>query len=433
MQSNSPIQIQEELESEKRFSLFSFYTQWSVYSVFFVFPIELNPIIFITGFLFSFFRLFAILQKKPKKQIYILNHLANFFLVCFFTFIFSAIPKTDLNVVLNWQLYYVALAFTIIHESMRVHKYAYIYTTFYSLIFYTVIAFSFEDFKELPITYKIIIPYLFLVYCAFLGYFINKSRREAIHYYADLLHDKVAMNRDMALARTVQESLFPKTTSIKGLKFEIFRKSHNQIGGDFYDFIQLREGNIGIFITDVAGHGYSSAMVAAMLKVMVSTLPYYLKLDPTGLLGYIDQKISGEFKSHHATALYIFINFIEKSMLLGNAGHPYFIYAKKGEEFKEIETFGTLLGFGLHDPVAQTLSFKYESGDRFFIYTDGLVENVNAKEELLESTGLLRILNQNRHRTSLRDFKESIISEIISFYGKSEFTDDAMFLAFEVE
>jgi hypothetical protein len=127
MQSNSPIQIQEELESEKRFSLFSFYTQWSVYSVFFVFPIELNPIIFITGFLFSFFRLFAILQKKPKKQIYILNHLANFFLVCFFTFIFSAIPKTDLNVVLNWQLYYVALAFTIIHESMRVHKYAYIY------------------------------------------------------------------------------------------------------------------------------------------------------------------------------------------------------------------------------------------------------------------------------------------------------------------
>jgi serine phosphatase RsbU (regulator of sigma subunit) len=102
-------------------------------------------------------------------------------------------------------------------------------------------------------------------------------------------------------------------------------------------------------------------------------------------------------------------------------------------EFKEIETFGTLLGFGLHDPVAQTLSFKYESGDRFFIYTDGLVENVNAKEELLESTGLLRILNQNRHRTSLRDFKESIISEIISFYGKSEFTDDAMFLAFEIE
>ena len=58
----------------------------------------------------------------------------------------------------------------------------------------------------------------------------------------------------------------------------------------------MREGNVGIFITDVAGHGYSSAMVAAMLKVMVSTLPYYLKLDPTGLLGYIDQKISGEFK-----------------------------------------------------------------------------------------------------------------------------------------
>ena len=393
MSSKSTIQLQEELESEKRFSLFSFYTQWSVYSIFLIFRLDFN--------------LLATLQKKPNKKITLLNHLASFSLICFFTSIFSSIAKQEANTFLNWQLYYVAIAFTIIHESMRVHKYAYLLASFFSYIFYTIIAFTISDLANLEITYKFLIPYLFIAYCTFLGYYINKSKIAAISYYADLLQDKMAINRDMALARTVQESLFPKITSIKDLKFEIFRQSHNQIGGDFYDFIQLREGNVGIFITDVAGHGYSSAMVAAMLKVMVSTLPYYLKLDPTGLLGYIDQKISGEFKSHHATALYIFINFQTQTFLLGNAGHPYFIYAKKGEEFREIETFGTLLGFGLHDPVAETLEFKYESG--------------------------LQILNQYRKETNLKVFKDSVISKIVSFYGKSEFTDDAMFLAFEIE
>ncbi|MBP7281108.1 MAG: serine/threonine-protein phosphatase [Leptospiraceae bacterium] len=433
MYTKSKAQFQEELKSEKRFSLFSFYTQWAVYCIFFVFKLELNLFIIIPAILFSLFRLFAILQKNLSPRIYLWNHLSSLFLLFFFTAFFTSISKGDINSILNWQLYYIALSFTIIHESMRVHKYAYLFISFLGFTSYTVVVFSIEDFQSFPITYKLIIPYLFLTYCTSLGYYINQFKRKAIQYYADLLQDKISINRDMALAHNVQESLFPQITKLKGLKFEIFRKSHNQIGGDFYDFIQLREGNIGIFITDVAGHGYSSAMVAAMLKVMVSTLPYYLKLDPTGLLGYIDKKLTNEIKSHHATALYIFINFQTQTFLLGNAGHPYFIYAKKGEEFQEIETFGTLLGFGLHDPVAETKEFKYESGDRFFIYTDGLIENMNEKQELLESSGLLKILNQNRKIADLKMLKEKVISDISIFSGKSEFNDDAMFLAFEIE
>ena len=157
-------------------------------------------------------------------------------------------------------------------------------------------------------------------------------------------------------------------------------------------------------------------MVAAMLQShgLHSTL-LFKNCDPTGLLGYIDQKSLVNLKAIMRPHFLYFINFIEKTMLLGNAGHPYFIYAK-GEDSKKLKHLELYLDLVLHDPVAQTLTFKYESGDRFFIYTDGLVENVNSKEELLESIGLLRILNQNRHGTSLRDFKESVISEIISFW-----------------
>lgn len=433
MINQSAIYRQEELKSERRFSLFSFYTQWSVFCIFFVFKVELNLFLIVSGILFAAFRLIAALQKNPDKKIYVFNHLSGITLILFFTFFFSATTKNVTNSFLDWQLYYIALSFTIIHEAMRVHKYAYLILCGLSLLTYTIIITSIPELTNLDVTYKIIIPYLFMLYCASIGFFINRSRREAIQYYTHLLQEKIAMTKDMALARNVHESLFPKITTIKGLKFSVFRKSHNQIGGDFYDFVQLREGNIGIFITDVAGHGYSSAMVAAMIKVMVSTLPYFLKLDPSGLLSFLDKKISGEFNSHHATALYIFIDFLNRKFLLANAGHPYFIYAKEEEEFKEIETSGTLLGFGLQDPVADTQEFNYASGDRFLIYTDGLIEGVNAKDELLESSGLLKIVNQNRKVKDLNEFKTNVITDITSFYGKSEFNDDAMLLVFEIE
>ena len=58
---------------------------------------------------------------------------------------------------------------------------------------------------------------------------------------------------------------------------------------------------------------------------------------------------------------------------------------------------------------------------------------MNEKQELLESSGLLKILNQNRKIADLKMLKEKVISDISIFSGKSEFNDDAMFLAFEIE
>ena len=58
---------------------------------------------------------------------------------------------------------------------------------------------------------------------------------------------------------------------------------------------------------------------------------------------------------------------------------------------------------------------------------------MNEKEELLESTGLLKILNRHRNITNLKILKEKVISDISGFSGRADFTDDAMFLAFEIE
>ncbi|MDX1957243.1 MAG: PP2C family protein-serine/threonine phosphatase [Leptospiraceae bacterium] len=239
--------------------------------------------------------------------------------------------------------------------------------------------------------------------------------------------------RDLTLARNIQESLFPKFAEIPGMEFVVFRKTHTDLGGDFYDFVKLREGNVGIFMTDVAGHGIASAMVASMIKVMVATIPYVNKVNPEQLLDYLDKKMSFDFHSQHATAIYIYINFQTKEIYIANGGHPYIIYQKKGEEFKELESRGSLLGYSICDPVAENFHFTYEPGDRFFIYTDGLVENLTNDGRMLESQGLVSILNEKKSETSLEKLKEHILEEVLLFNENKEFNDDVMFMIVELK
>ncbi|MCB1179345.1 MAG: serine/threonine-protein phosphatase, partial [Leptospiraceae bacterium] len=241
---------------------------------------------------------------------------------------------------------------------------------------------------------------------------------------------KEKFDLDLKLARNIQESLFPKLNSIPGLKYEVFRQTHNQLGGDFFDFVRLREGNTGVFMTDVAGHGISSAMVAAMLKVIISTIPYTFKLDPSAFLTYLDEKLASEYSSEHATAIYIYINFLRTEISIANAGHPYIIYQKAGEEFKEIETEGSLIGYGIRKPLADTIKFNYGSGDRFFIYTDGLIENSGNDD--LGSEGIVKILNQFKD-SPIHELKSLIVQEIALHYQTTVFTDDVMFILAELE
>jgi serine phosphatase RsbU (regulator of sigma subunit) len=293
--------------------------------------------------------------------------------------------------------------------------------------------FYFHSKQEVLINFPIhlVAFFSFLLSVAY-GTYLNFSKRKIIEYYSDLLREKNIINKDMTLARNVQESLFPKIEKIRGIQFEVFKKTTNMIGGDFFDFIMLREGNLGVFITDVAGHGYSSAMVAAMIKVMISTIPYHLKLAPASLLTYLDQKISGEFKSQHASAAYLFIDFFQKKIIYSNAGHPYLLYSKKGQEFKAIQTTGTLIGFGLKNPVSEEIEMTFDSGDRFFLYTDGLVENMNFQDSFLEEKDLIYILNKY-NQESINDLKKKILQEVLSYFHNQDFTDDSMFLLFEFE
>ena len=259
----------------------------------------------------------------------------------------------------------------------------------------------------------------------------EKKRKQ--NKLVSLSKEQMLIQNDLKIAKAVQESLFPGKITFPGkIKYEIYRVAQNQIGGDFYDFIQLREGNLGIFFTDVAGHGISASMVAAILKVVVSTIPYNMKLDPVAILGKIDTVLLEEFNHYHASAVYMYLDFIEKKILLGNAGHPYVIHSRNYNAFDQIQTDGAIMGFGIKNPLVTVKEISMEAGDRFFIYSDGLVESLDPEGNALGEDRLVQMLDRHREERDLAVFKDKLLCEIEGFFRKKEFEDDVLFLLFEI-
>lgn len=335
----------------------------------------------------------------------------------------------------NWQsifflIYWIALGFLTVLLYLKISRKG--FQIFLILLILNTLAYWVYSFFSQLNSEIILLPILVFTPAFGFARLLRKDSKKRHEEYQRIFRENKSIRMDMKLAKNIQESLFPKSEEIRGMKYDIYRQIQNQIGGDFFDFVKLREGNVGIFLTDVAGHGVSSAMVAAMLKVMVSTIPYTLKLDPSGLLTYLDSKMANDYKSEHATAIYLYIDFQKRNISLANAGHPYVIYQKKDGEFFEIETQGSLLGYNIQNPIAETLNMSYSPGDRFFLYTDGLIEDTSPKGEFMGPEGLLKILNQMNDEPT-ETFKNRLMVEITAYYKKSVFTDDAMFLICEME
>ncbi|GBF50530.1 sigma factor regulatory protein [Leptospira ryugenii] len=263
-------------------------------------------------------------------------------------------------------------------------------------------------------------------------FFIINKRKNILELYK-YAEEKRVIQQDLELAKKVQDTLFPADEQIQGLKFKFYRQNPNTIGGDFFDFVQLREGNVGVFLTDVAGHGISSAMVASIMKVLVSTIPYRFKLSPVKLLEYLDIRLTKDLNRYHASAVYLFFDFLDKKVTIGNAGHPYLLFCPKNGNYEEIETDGSILGFNIRSPIVQEKVVPFQSGDRFVIYTDGLIECVTSSGKELGTEGLLHILNRNKTVGSLEELQDVIIKDLKSEYGIVSFLDDTMFLILELD
>jgi sigma-B regulation protein RsbU (phosphoserine phosphatase) len=191
----------------------------------------------------------------------------------------------------------------------------------------------------------------------------------------------LALDKELSIARQIQSSILPRSMpSIAGLAIAARYRPMTAVAGDFYDFLEMGDGRLGILVADVSGHGVPAALLASMVKVAVSAQK--LQGDrPAAVLTGMNETLEGQLGGQYVTAAYLFLDCEAGVMRYSAAGHPPLLRWRPDESrTHELEENGLPLGL-MAVAHYQQLEQPLRAGDRFLLYTDGLVDATNAAGE----------------------------------------------------
>ena len=152
------------------------------------------------------------------------------------------------------------------------------------------------------------------------------------------------------------------------------------VAGDFYDFLEIGDKQLGILVADVSGHGVPAALIASMVKVAIAAQKPRADR-PAAVLKGMNETLVGRLGGQYVTAAYLFLDREAGRMRYSAAGHPPLLrWRRGGPGAHEIEENGFPLGMMEVAPY-QELEQPLLAGDRFLLYTDGLVDAANAAGE----------------------------------------------------
>jgi sigma-B regulation protein RsbU (phosphoserine phosphatase) len=209
----------------------------------------------------------------------------------------------------------------------------------------------------------------------------NSRLTEAI---ASEVGQRERINRELEIAREVQERLFPQELpKIEGLDYYGACRPALGVGGDYYDFIELPENKFGIAIGDISGKGIGASLMMASLQASLRGQAIHFKSDLAGLMKQINSLVyEASTSNRYATFFYAQYEASTRKLAYVNAGHnPPFLIRKSGELVK-LEEGGAVVG--MLPPMFVDYKqgeIELQPGDTLIGFTDGISEAMNPNEE----------------------------------------------------
>jgi phosphoserine phosphatase RsbU/P len=213
---------------------------------------------------------------------------------------------------------------------------------------------------------------------------------------------KQRIESDLAFATTVQKSFLPQDVpSIPGLRFRSHYHAALDVGGDFYDFLPLTRGRLGVLIGDVSGKGVSSALYMARL---MSDFRFYAMQNrgPAQVVGRINDLLCERSqRGMFVTILYLVLNIPGRTIQYVNAGHlPPLLWNSSARRFHRCDGGGGPPAGIIQGRRYRSSRLSLRPGDCLVLATDGLVE---AKDQTGEPFGWERLEGAMRNGDSVGD------------------------------
>lgn len=219
--------------------------------------------------------------------------------------------------------------------------------------------------------------------------------------------------QELRVARLIQQTLLPKELpQIPGWTVDAFYRPAREVGGDFYDFIELGEGRIGVVEGDVTDKGVPAALVMATCRTMLRAAARRFD-DPGRVLEEVNDSLHVDIPPNmFVTCFYAVIDTHTGLIRYANAGHnlPY-VRTETGVE--ELRATGMPLGL-MPGMTYEVKEAKVAHGDTILIHSDGVAEAHGPNGEMFGFAGLMGLMGAHGHAP---DLVERILDELEDFTG----------------
>src|SRR4051812_1886348 len=256
------------------------------------------------------------------------------------------------------------------------------------------------------------------------------TKREVVYTYEDLApHVKRIVERERVkaeidAANRIQAALLPvDAPDLPGASFASHYRAATEIGGDYFDFLTMPSGEIGIAFGDVSGHGLTSGIVMAMAK---SALLVQVGYDPgpravMNVLNDIVMRTAP--KRMMMTFFFGLLDPSTQTLRFSSAGHldPYVYRARTGR-LEPLSSWGFPLGVRRREPFTEH-TVDFEDGDRLILYSDGLIEAIDDDGDPFGFERFEKTILACGHMDA-EDIKKSLLNSIRKFTRNRPPEDD---------
>jgi serine phosphatase RsbU (regulator of sigma subunit)/predicted ester cyclase len=246
------------------------------------------------------------------------------------------------------------------------------------------------------------------------------------------IRERERIEQELRVARLIQQTLLPKTLpELPGYDVAAYYQPAREVGGDFYDFLDLEDGRMGFVVGDVTDKGVPAALVMATTRTMLRAAAQ--RLDTPGeVLKRVNDVLVQEIPPNmFVTCLYAILERESGRLVYANAGHdlPYRRRAGRSEGAEELRARGMPLGL-MPGMGYEEKEILLEKGESVLFYSDGLVEAHDAHREMFGFPRLQGLVGT--HRSGGSSLVSFLLSELRRFTGEDwEQEDDITLLTLE--
>ena len=257
---------------------------------------------------------------------------------------------------------------------------------------------------------------------------INKTVDTLKGYIADA---EKRMEKELQLARTIQDSALPKNFDFKHPGFEVYATMEpaREVGGDFYDVFFVGRDKLALVIADVSDKGIPAALFMMQSKMALRGLA------ETGTdLMDVFVKVNNELCDGNDVNMFVtvwmgIVDLKQGTLRCINAGHEYPVIRRAGEDYQLFkEKHSPPLGL-FEDLTFKDYIVDIEPGDCLFVYTDGVPEATNREVEQFGTERMLASLNKNKEG-SMAELLFGVKRDMDDFVGDAKQFDDITMLGF---